>query len=57
MVTPLDSETGKTGDLWSKTNILNGKTKEIAFFRYFFFIDFLDFFSILLDFWDFWDFF
>ena len=31
-VTPLDSETGWTGELWSKTNCLNWQNKEITFF-------------------------
>ena len=29
---PLDSETGWTEELWSKTNLLNWKTKRITFF-------------------------
>ena len=29
---PLDSETGWTGELWSKTNPSIGKTKGIAYF-------------------------
>ena len=31
-LTPLDSETGWTGELWSKTNSSNNKTKRKALF-------------------------